>query len=611
MMTSGKKLDNRYIIREQIGKGGFGAVYLAEDTRFTGSNLVAIKKIHQSNEQTSKAFYYEANLLYNLSHPNLPKVTNCFQEDESNFIVMDYIGGEDLMNHLKKGRNFSIEEVLSISDKVLDALEYLHSFSIFHRDIKPHNIKIDANGKIFLLDFGTAKGDLNSNTLSTTDQSVSGYTPFYAPLEQILRVDTNSYLLLNSLDSPNLERFTEHKTDARSDIYSLGATVYHLLTGFSPEKATGTIRAHLVWSGKSDPLPPIRRLNPQISERLAWIIDKCLKIEPDERFQTAKELRDALRSLNVNEPISVSDQKTLAFSTDEILETQPGVPDQNIEKTQAVVQDLHNAETQRVAVNSPETNLIQSAITVPGEIISSKSEAKSHGGLYAGLLGLLLILSGFGGWFAWRSVSDTGNTQTGNSSSSNNNSTGNNGLANNVTERSFKYSLLVQKIRDGKKFQEPFESSGQEIFENGYQFQVRLTAPETGFLYAFAEGLNDKGERVYNIVFPTPKQNKGKSEVEANQSYETGWNEFGGTAGTENFWIIWSKEENKIAENARDNAFQSGGTVVAADIKAKLKDYLEQGNKIEKTISKDTEKKLTKVDFRNDNFVYLLQLEHR
>ncbi len=102
MLTNGKILDTGYLIREEIGSGGFGAVYLAEDTRFSGNNRVAIKKMLQTSEFSARVFHNEANLLYNLTHPNLPKVTNCFQEEGANFIVMNFIAGDDLMQQIKK-----------------------------------------------------------------------------------------------------------------------------------------------------------------------------------------------------------------------------------------------------------------------------------------------------------------------------------------------------------------------------------------------------------------------------------------------------------------------------------------------------------------------------
>lgn len=592
MITSGKILDNRYLVREEIGSGGFGAVYLAEDTRFSGKNRVAIKRIAQTGDFTAKAFHNEANLLYNLSHPNLPKVTNCFQEEESNFIVMDFIAGEDLMQKLKKGTRFTVEEVLNIADRVLDALEYLHSFLIYHRDIKPHNIKIDEAGEIFLLDFGTAKGQLDEETVPITDQSITGYTPFYAPLEQVLRVDANSYLLLQSIDTPHLEKFLQYKTDARSDIYSLGATIYHLLTGYSPEKATVTIRTHLLWSGKPDSLPDSRTLNPEISERLSEIIKKCLQIEPENRFQTATELRAAFKNLRIAD--SKYEARTEISAPAHILETQISQPQANFDLSK-------NSPVEQPSVSqiaSPEINFINSA--------PPKSTGKFIA-VIGGALILFAVLASFGGWLAWKKmnpalVSEPANTEKQNEK-----------IVQPIAEKSMalSYSLLVQKMRDGKKFQEPFESSGQEIFENGYQFQMNFTPPEAGYLYAFAEGLNDKGEKILTIVFPTPLKNKGGADISANQKYETGWNEFGGKAGTENFWIIWTKEKSEIAEAARADSFKNAGKITDDDLKNKLKNYLEKNRNDKAKPLKDVDKKLTKVDFEGDSIVYLIQLEHR
>ena len=173
------------------------------------------------------------------------------------------------------------------------------------------------------------------------------------------------------------------------------------------------------------------------------------------------------------------------------------------------------------------------------------------------------------------------------------------------------YALLVQKMRDGKKFEAPFESSGQEIFENGYQFQMNLTPPAAGYLYAFAEGLNEKGEKVLTVQFPTPLKNKGSASISANQKYETGWNEFDGKSGTENFWIVWSKEPSEIPEKSRENAFKNDGILTDDDLRNKLKFYLERGQADKGNVSKDTSQKITKVDFKGDSIVHLIQLEHR
>jgi serine/threonine protein kinase len=610
MLENGKIIDGRYTIREKIGSGGFGAVYLAEDTRFSGNNRVAIKQIVSDNERVAQTSKVEADLLYNLSHPNLPKVTNCFKEDGANFIVMDYISGEDLAHGLLKKRKFQIDEVLKIADTVLDALEYLHSFPIYHRDVKPHNIKIDQKGKIFLLDFGTAKGSMDDEAEKTVQfggQSITGYTPFYAPLEQVLRVDPNSYLLLTALNEEKLRDFAERKTDGRSDIYALGATLYHLLTGFSPEQATATVRAHALWSEKPDPLPNIQTLNAEVSPALANAIHRALEVMPEHRFQTASEFR---QSLKMSQMASVPTLATEVVNPAYQYQPPP---------TQGAPQIIN------IQQDAPSVPTFQQAAAFVAE--SHQSEPQSNTKKFS-LLGLgvilLMVFGASGAGLIWKFASNKAEKTTANTNQSeaaNINSGAANGGSQNSAKsgaktnasqsaRNIDYSLLVQKMRDGKKYQEPFESSGQEIFENGYQFILNLTPSEKGFLYIFAEGLNDKNEKVFNIIFPTPKQNGGAPDVSADQKYQTNWNEFSGSAGTENFWVIWSKEKNDTLDKSRENAFANGGKLVDKELEKKLKDYLESG-KIQKAAIKDIDKKLSKIEFEGDSAVYLIQLEHR
>lgn len=606
MLEKGKIIDGRYLILEKIGSGGFGAVYLAEDTRFSGNNRVAIKQIESKNEIVAKTSKVEADLLYHLSHPNLPKVTNCFEEDGASFIVMDYISGEDLADGLLNKKKFQIDDVLKIADTVLDALEYLHTFPIFHRDVKPHNIKVDKKGKVFLLDFGTAKGNIEEEKtmLQYGGQSITGYTPFYAPLEQVLRVDPNSFLLLNSLNEEKLRDFANRKTDGRSDIYALGATLYHLLTGFSPEQATTTVRAHALWSDKPDPLPNIQTLNPEVSPALANAIHRALEVMPEHRFQTAAEFRQSLKN---------SQMASIPTKATEVVNVVP----QYVPAATEISPQIVNIQQPSVSPVSQPANFIADI---------NQNEPKSNTTKFS-LIGLgvilLLVFGASGAVLIWKFVIDKDDKPDPKTNQSevadvNSNATGNSkngangGIKNESSQasRAVDYSLLVQKMRDGKKFQEPFESSGQEIFENGYQFMMNFTPSEKGFLYIFAEGLDERNEKVFNIIFPTPKQNAGLADVSANQKYQTGWNEFDGNAGTENFWVIWSKEKNETAEKSRENSFANGGKLTDKDLAAKLKDFLEKG-KSTKSASKDADKKLSKIEFEGDSAVHLIQLEHR
>jgi serine/threonine protein kinase len=262
-------LQERYRIVEHVGKGGMGSVYKAVYTTQAFSTTYAIKVTQADTSQThiSKAFESEANLLAQLRHPALPRVADYFVQNDQLFLVMDFIEGADLATLLEqRGAPFPVDDVLGWADKLLDALEYLHTQDppIIHRDIKPQNLKLDPQGNLYLLDFGLAKGA--EGTL------LSGYTAHYAPLEQ----------------------FQGLGTDARGDIYSLAATLHHLLTNVDPRGAT--MRASVVLSGgeKQDPQKPAHELNPQVPESISTVLTRAMAIQPEKRYNNTTEMRVAL-----------------------------------------------------------------------------------------------------------------------------------------------------------------------------------------------------------------------------------------------------------------------------------------------------------------------------
>ena len=269
MIETGTILQNRYLIEKQIGAGGMGAVYLAVDQRF--ESYVAIKETFYKDDELGEAFEREARLLNGLHHPNLPHVSDYFTESSGHFLVMQFIEGEDLFEILKREGAFPQQDVLRWTNSLLDALDYLHSQEspIIHRDIKPQNLKITLRGNIILLDFGLAK--LNSRD-TQGELSVFGYSRKYSPLEQIQGTGT----------------------DARSDIFALGATMYHLLTGKPPIDVLA--RASAIVAGNPDPLEAASEINEEIPVGIANVLNSALALNAAARFVSAKAMQQALEN---------------------------------------------------------------------------------------------------------------------------------------------------------------------------------------------------------------------------------------------------------------------------------------------------------------------------
>lgn len=260
MLEIGSVLDGKYKILNKIGQGGMSVVYLAMNEK--ANKQWAIKEVRKDGRQdievVKQNLIAETDILKKLSHPNLPSIIDVIDADDSFLIVMDYIEGNSLSHAIKESGAQPQAYVIEWAKQLCDVLGYLHSRKppIIYRDLKPANIMLRPNGEISLIDFGTAKEFMNDNVEETSCLGTRGYA---APEQYGGR----------------------GRTDARTDIYCLGATMYHLITGRSPAEPPYEMK-------------PIRWWDPTLSSGLEEIILKCTKSDPAERYQSCNELMFAL-----------------------------------------------------------------------------------------------------------------------------------------------------------------------------------------------------------------------------------------------------------------------------------------------------------------------------
>lgn len=254
MAEIGTVIEDKYEILREIGRGGMSVVYLAMDTRL--NKQWAVKEIRKQgngkkDEIVINSLMAEANLMKRLDHPALPRIVDIIDNGSTIFVVMDYIEGESLDKILKADGVQAEDMVITWAKQLCDALSYLHNQTppIIYRDMKPANVMLKPEGNVKIIDFGIAREYKEQNLADTTVLGTKGY----APPEQY-----------------------SGQTDARSDIFALGMTMHHLLTGIDPMAGGG--------------YAPVRMWNPELSEGIELIIDRCVQPAAENRYQNCRDL---------------------------------------------------------------------------------------------------------------------------------------------------------------------------------------------------------------------------------------------------------------------------------------------------------------------------------
>ncbi|SEW12966.1 serine/threonine-protein kinase [[Clostridium] fimetarium] len=281
MNAVGTVLRERYEIIAEIGKGGMSTVYLAKDKNL--GSYWAVKQVKNDKNVDIEAFKKEVELLSSLSHSDIPRIVDRIDAGEDFFVVMDFIDGTSLGKKVMNEGPIKENDVVEWAKMLCDVLEYLHTAKdnpIIYRDMKPDNIMLTQSGRVKLIDFGIAKECRRGQNETGASVGTKGYA------------------------APEQYRGASNILDERTDIYSLGATLFFLVTGIAPMKPPKGIR-------------PIRQINPLLSEGLEYIIAKCTDDAPENRYQNCRELKEDLK--NINQLTSVyrrrMSRKLAAFST--------------------------------------------------------------------------------------------------------------------------------------------------------------------------------------------------------------------------------------------------------------------------------------------------------
>ena len=302
---TGKKLSNRYLIEEMLGQGGMSAVYKATDPNLR--RVVAVKMIHthlSDNPDFVKRFEEEAASVAQLRHSGIIQVYDFNQDDDVYYMVLEFVPGETIQDHLKRlnenNRRLPVNKVMEYMANICDAVDYAHQRGMIHRDIKPANIMLNTQGQVILMDFGIAK--IVGGQRHTATGAVVGTAMYMSP-----------------------EQIRGERPDRRSDIYSLGVTLFEMVSGQPPFQADSAMT--LMMMHVNDPVPDPRKLNPEVPEELIAVINKALAKNPNDRYQTAAEMGSALRKALGRVGSGTSVEMPAAGAT--MLEEMPSMPADN------------------------------------------------------------------------------------------------------------------------------------------------------------------------------------------------------------------------------------------------------------------------------------------
>ncbi|HVQ37070.1 MAG TPA: protein kinase, partial [Pyrinomonadaceae bacterium] len=506
----GQVLSGRYRIEKEIKRGGMGVVYLALDQQLHSRPVVVKVLLDQAfqSEYVVQKFRQEVEALSRIDHPGIVGIIDAGELPNGRpFIIMQYVEGITLRSALN-AEGMNLERTAEILKQIGRALAAAHSRGILHRDLKPDNIMLQNLGQgeeqVKIIDFGIAKVKDSVVAPSTSLNLSPGTVAYMAP-----------------------EQLNGRAITAATDIFALGAITYELVTGrkpFNPE--TGFELLQMQQTGVRVKPADLR---PSLPPKAQDAILKALSFNPIDRFNAPREFADSFADAIAQDrqtagsalPTDFALPPTQLQSEETPLAKAPRNP-----QAQTLQVPFHAAQPPDPSVPqfSPGPSVAQLGLSGRGEA-SRKSKSKLLPLLaVAGVL--LLAGAGLAVWYVLKSTSEeTKNVPA---------------PAPAGPERLLNFGLTVQKMRSSSPYQDTFESTGQEIFENGWKFRMRLSSPQPGYLYLLNEGPAAGGVTTYNLLSAASAKNSSDPPLAANEKTETAWMVFDEHQGTEKFWIVWA-----------------------------------------------------------------------
>jgi eukaryotic-like serine/threonine-protein kinase len=566
----GTVLNGRYVIQNELKRGGMGVVYLAQDQQLHSRPVVVkvlLDEAYQS-EYVVQKFRQEVEALSRIDHPGIVGIIDAGELPNGRpFIIMQYVEGVTLRSVMTP-EGMNLERIGELLKQVGRALTAAHNRGIFHRDLKPDNIMLQDLGhgeeQVKIIDFGIAKVKDSVVAPSTSLNLSPGTVAYMAP-----------------------EQLSGRPITAATDIFALGTIAYEMVTGrkpFNPETGFELLQMHQA-GVRIKPAD----LRPSLPLDAQEVILKALSYNPGDRYSSPRDFGDHLA-------------RTLAQDVQHI--ESPSQPSLELPATQ-----LSNEETPLAqppgAAGSPKTIQVPFQPAQPASASAAGFGEQSAGARRSGsklvpllaVAGLLIAVASIAIWYATRSGTDKTEGKGPDTPA--------------AAERNLSYGLTVQKMRSDRPYQEPFESSGQEIFENGWKFRMNVTSPQEGYLYLLNEGPAAGDETTYNILFPEPKTNGGSPRVTAEQKLQTAWMRFDDNQGTEKFWIVWAaapvKELDEVTDAVND---QDQGEIKDSAKLRRVRDFLTQHSSPKPEVAKDSAKKQTTIKGKSNTLVSFIELEH-